>query len=292
MGGAYFVRKLIVVLLILFCCSLSLSASGALKGEGLNVEGTSVFDKFMQWQRAGNDALNRSIRSLKTEFSLPKYLLLFLLSIGFGVLHSAGPGHGKALVTAYFLKHKDTDEDVSKLSFIISFVHTGTAIILAILFSTILSSLKGIARIKVQAYFSFASGILIFIIGLWFLISKLKGKELGGIREDVDINRRLWVVGVSAGIVPCPIALMIMLITISADIVWIGVTSVLGISFGMYLLLLFVGVVALRSRAGLLKKVESDMKRAHWISEGLSHIAIIAIVFLGLGMTVVFFPFK
>ncbi len=290
MGRDGFVRKQTgLVLLTLCCCLLPVGAGHSFENKDLKE--TSVFDKFTGWQRAGSAALNRNIRSLKTEFSLAKYLLLFVLSIGFGVLHSAGPGHGKALVTAYFLKHKDTDQAVSKLSFIISFVHTGTAIVLAILFSTILFSLKGIARIKVQGYFSFVSGILIFIVGLWFLISKLRGKELSSIREDVDVNRRLWVVGVLAGIVPCPIALMIMLITISAGIAWIGVTSVLGISCGMYLLLLLVGVVATRSRAGLLGRFEKDIKKTRWISEALSYSAIIVIMFLGLGMAKGFFPF-
>ena len=138
---------------------------------------------------------------------------------------------------------KNTEAHASYLALIISFVHTGSAVLLALLFNTILSSIRGIARIKMQGYFSFLSGLLIFFIGLWFLINKLQGKDIGDIREDIDTNKQLWIVGISAGIIPCPIALMIMLITMAANITWIGITSVVGISLGMYLLLVSIGII-------------------------------------------------
>ena len=215
------------------------AAAGGPAGAGEADPGRpSLLERYVGWQRAGSAALNRSIRSLRTDFGMGKFAFLLLVSVGFGVLHSAGPGHGKALVAAFFLRREYSDLRVSNLALIVSGVHTGSAVLLALLLSTLLSSLKGMARIHMQEYFSFASGLLVFGIGLWFLYLKIRGKDLGGVREDVRTDRQLWLVGVSAGIVPCPLALMIMLITVSAGIPWIGVASVLGISFGMYLLLL------------------------------------------------------
>lgn len=284
-------KKLLFTLLIIFILTNILNADN-FKSNNTNNEKFSIYEKYISIQKEGQHLIYRSIRSLKTDFKFLNFLLLFLITMGFGFLHSLGPGHGKALVAAYFLKRKTSDISVVNLSLIISMVHSGSAIFLAVLLSTILSSIKGIARIKMQGYFSFGSGILVVLVGTWFLISKIRGKEIGNINENVNIKRQSWLVGISAGIVPCPLALMIMLITIPAQIVWIGITSVIGISIGMFLLLFIVGELSMRSRNKVVQIFEKDSSKVTVISEVLSYISISAIIVLGLGITLFFFPLK
>ncbi len=188
---------------------------------------------FLEILRNMDNIINETIRNLISNFKFSTLIILILISFIYGILHSIGPGHGKTLVASFFRKEKHPCRKSLILAGIVSIIHTGSAIILSFLLYFILTGIKGMFRIKMQSYFIAVNGILILIIGVFFLFLKILHKDEANIKNSAK-SRNLMLIGFSAGIVPCPVALMIMLLTISKNITLIGLASVISISIGMF----------------------------------------------------------
>ena len=80
-------------------------------------------------------------------------------------------------MVSFFLRDNTIRADAFSLSLIVSIIHSSSAIILAILFQTILSSVKGFARLKVENGFTLFSGLLISSVGVIYLIRYIMGKD-------------------------------------------------------------------------------------------------------------------
>ena len=54
-----------------------------------------------------NSYISTTIRSLNEDNSFSTSLLILGIAFLYGLIHAAGPGHGKALVAFYFTSNKD-----------------------------------------------------------------------------------------------------------------------------------------------------------------------------------------
>ena len=123
--------------------------------------------------------------------------------------------------------------------------------------SAILSSVKGLAQVKVQNGFTMFSGLLIFTLGVVYLIMHIRGKDhhSGNIKQ-VSLEetgrqgrwKRNLAVGLSIGIVPCPLSLTIMMLSIVYGIFWIGISSVISLTVAMVIVLYLLSVYTIKSR--------------------------------------------
>ncbi len=205
------------------------------------------------------DGVVRSgIRSFQEKPDLLKLLHFGWFSLLYGFIHSAGPGHGKALVGAFFLRKPHSPGKAFVLAGVIAFVHTIGAVILSFAFATLLKGLGIFFRVRLQGYIIAASGALIAVIGLSMLFYKLMGRKPVPRSTSVETGREEsafespFLLGAAAGIVPCPAAMMLMLFSISHGIVPFGIFSVLAMSLGMFLLLSVIGILTVKGRERLL----------------------------------------
>ena len=67
---------------------------------------SKVFAKIMFWQHQLNTKLTEQVKRLKTEKPLASLWPLVMISFLYGVLHAAGPGHGKVVVFSYFISRR------------------------------------------------------------------------------------------------------------------------------------------------------------------------------------------
>ncbi len=243
-----------------------------------------LFSQFAIVIRSLNNSINEVLREIKAGANLSAVFFFLGISFLYGIIHSIGPGHGKALIMAYFLKNRHRLWKSVTLAGIASITHTLGAIVLAFLFNTILSEVRGMFRIQLQGYFVIANGILILLIGLFYFflkIMKSKNQSTGVTEAD---NKNLLVIGVTAGMVPCPASLLIMLYAMSNNIVQFGLLSVLAISMGMFVLLVPVGAASIASREKILT-FSGNFGKLPVIFEYLS---ILLIIGIGLMMIVPF----
>ena len=245
----------------------------------LNINISSIFLGIL---RNMDNIINETIRNLITNFKFSTLIMLALISFIYGILHSIGPGHGKTLVASFFLKEKHPLQKSLLLASIVSVIHTGSAVVLSFLLCFILTGIKGMFRIKMQSHFMAVSGILITVIGIFFLFLKILQKEE---TKTSTKNKNLFLIGFSAGIVPCPVALMIMLLAISRNITIIGLVSVISISIGMFFLLTIIGLISIKSRDGILLTLSRITKKSEIVSMIIEYISIILIILIGIGMS-------
>ena len=111
----------------------------------------SFLDKIAQWQQQLNREMARLVREAKETQSLQPLLIVIIIAFVYGVLHSAGPGHGKIVTTSYLLT---TGKKVSQgimLGNLVAFFHglSGVILVMVIHFmlnKAIMSSLQSVTR--------------------------------------------------------------------------------------------------------------------------------------------------
>jgi nickel/cobalt transporter (NicO) family protein len=234
--------------------------------------------------RNADQLVNRLLRAQVNDLSTMSLLLLMGASFLYGVVHSLGPGHGKLLITTYFVKDRHPLRNAVVLSGLVSLIHSGVSVLLALILFFILTGIRGFFQIRLQNYFITASGILILIIGLVFLILALRTRHS---KQSTPSPRKsnLFLVGLSAGIVPCPAALMIMLFSLSRGITGTGIAAVISISVGMFALLSVVGILSIKTRSVMVTAFGARGFGEH-ASIILEYIAIGGIILIGLFMLV------
>ena len=81
-----------------------------------------IVSRSWNWLLATQSALNKdmaaSVRNLHSENPVRAALALIAIAFAYGVLHAAGPGHGKSVISSYVLSNKETVRRGIALSFL------------------------------------------------------------------------------------------------------------------------------------------------------------------------------
>jgi ABC-type nickel/cobalt efflux system permease component RcnA len=93
-----------------------------------------------------------------------------------------------------------------------------------------------------------------------------------------------------AGLVPCPISVIIMLMAVSLGAYLLGLLAVLGISVGIAALLTAVGLIAIRGRSALIARMEKRGKPMERVHRFLDIGSAILIILLGLALALLYLP--
>jgi nickel/cobalt exporter len=135
-------------------------------------EGPAFFDDPKGWiqarQRAFYGKMSGALTRMKRESAWTAAWTLMLLSFLYGVLHAAGPGHGKAVVSAWLLANERQLRRGVMISFMAAGVQALTAIVLV---TGLLLSVKAAAKTakSMAVGLEAASFGLIALTGLWLV---------------------------------------------------------------------------------------------------------------------------
>jgi len=245
---------------------------------------TTPFRTIRRYQKKWQRILHLKLQQFKRNFSIYWLIPLFGISFFYGVLHAMGPGHGKAIISAYLLQNRLNMLGALKLSTIVAFTHTGSALFIAILMQSILASMQGIKnQIAIHRYFSLTSALLIIIIGLWLLYKNIKQKKKTTKQDDLK-QSGLLSIGLAAGIIPCPVSLTIVMLSISYNIFIVGLVSVLAISLGMALLLFTLCILLIHSKRKILAIFEKkhSEEKTYKLIRIVNYISSVFIIILGI----------
>ena len=107
-------------------------------------------------------------RSLTPGIMLAGLLIAFV----FGSFHALSPGHGKTMVAAYLVGSRGTTRHAVTLGLIVTVTHTLGVFALGLL--TLFAS-RYIVPEKLYPVLSAISGFAVFGVGVWLLVSRLRG---------------------------------------------------------------------------------------------------------------------
>jgi ABC-type nickel/cobalt efflux system permease component RcnA len=224
-----------------------------------------------EYQQKIQRTLSTSLRDIKDGRGSAAMWTLIVVCFGYGVVHTLGPGHGKAVVVAYFLdsaRPRAWMEGVFAGTWI-AFTHTLAALLLAVALKAF-TSVGMMGALREAKNVDIVSYALILLIGFWRLWAGITGRahEHHGHDHDhghdhhhhdhdhghhhhhdhQDHKQRTvagWLLLTAAGIAPCAGALIIVLLAVALDVIWAGVVGVLAIALGMAITLAAIGLASM-----------------------------------------------
>jgi nickel/cobalt exporter len=164
--------------LVLLRPSLTWAASTGPFGAGLpdggSLPGAALFPRlfnlFISVQVYFNQHMTAAVRAMRHDSNAVWTLLA--LSFLYGVVHAAGPGHGKAVVSSYLLATRQTLRNGIVLAFAASLAQAGGAIALILVASMVLH-MTSVSITSASLYFEIVSDALIVTLGCWLVWSKI-----------------------------------------------------------------------------------------------------------------------
>ncbi len=191
--------------------------------------------------------------------------LLLLAAFGWGALHALSPGHGKAMVAAYLVGSRGTARHAVALGGIVTATHT--AGVFALGFVTLALS-QYVVPEDLYPWLTLVSGLLVVAVGAGVLRSRVRwGREQRAHshdhahghththdhdhdhHHDSDLSwRGLFAMGASAGLIPCPSALVVLLGAIAQHQVGLGLLLIVAFSLGLAATLTGLGIALLYAR--------------------------------------------
>jgi len=181
-----------------------------------------------------------NVNTFKSSGTFAPLLPLFLLSFFYGVVHAAGPGHGKAIAMSYTLAEGKGYRSGLLLGTMIAIIHAGSAIVIIVSLRFLLEkSINTNLDTATQATQFFSYGLIV-LIGLYLFwtrfFSLIKGtafqnKEYVGHRHIANP----FTAALAIGLIPCPGVIMILLFCLSLEQFFLGVLLSMAVSLGMAL---------------------------------------------------------
>ncbi len=202
-----------------------------------------------------------------------------LVALLFGAVHAFSPGHGKTMVAAYLVGTRGTPRHAVILGLVVTITHTFGVFLLGL---ATLFAARYIVPERLFPALSAASGLIIFGVGLWLLMSRFQSlsadqghsHEHGaeGHTHDHDPDhehshapghvhshggrahshavpegpvtlKTLVALGISGGIVPCPEALVVLLAAVKLHRIAYGMLLIFAFSIGLAAALIAIGLI-------------------------------------------------
>ena len=217
---------------------------------------------------------------IASEPTLSTILIGIAIAFGFGAVHALSPGHGKTLVSAYFIGSQGTPQQAVLLGLTITFTHT-----LSIFLLGAIALFASQYFLPEQSYpvLSFVSGLTIGILGLSLLRKRLHSDSHSHSHSHVHSPTSLSSLvklGIAGGLIPCPSALVMLLSAVALHQISYGLFLVGGFSLGLASVLVSLGVVAIYARQWLERLPQTDQ-----VLQKLSILSAIVIMVIGFGLT-------
>lgn len=134
------------------------------------------------WLLAKQAQLNRelaaAVRGLKSADPFSATLTLAFLSFAYGVLHAAGPGHGKAVISSYVLADGRTVRRGILLAFLAAMIQALSALVLVAILVLALRA-TGMQMRLMEAWLETISWGLVALVGAWLVYYQLRGAFTG-----------------------------------------------------------------------------------------------------------------
>ena len=218
---------------------------------------------------------------VRTEkLSIGIVLIALATSLVLGMVHALSPGHGKAMVAAYLVGTRGRVRDAILLGGIVTSTHVISVIILGLL---ILLASQFIVPQRIYPWIGVASGALVAAVGYWMVASRALGLTPGvqshshhshnhphdhdhehghsHVPEGQVTFGSLLALGIAGGMVPCPSALVVLLLSVAMNRIAFGLAMIFVFSLGLAIVLILIGILTVT--ASRFSSVFSSQR--HWI---------------------------
>jgi len=199
--------------------------------------------------------IKANLAEIKSSDSIFAVIPLLIFSFIYGTIHALGPGHGKALVSSYFLANNRSYLQAGVISLFIGVVHSFSAFILTFSIYYFIDVLLSKFMLDVEYFTTKISALVIMAIAILLFIKKFRAKKIVkwstslhtsscGCASCKNDSSDIAVVFL-AGVIPCAGTVTIFIFTLSQDMLFIGFLSAIFMSLGMSLIIFVSSIVAI-----------------------------------------------
>ncbi|MGH2920443.1 MAG: nickel/cobalt transporter, partial [Gaiellaceae bacterium] len=181
-------------------------------------------------------------------------MVSLLIAAFWGAAHALTPGHGKAIVAGYLVGTRGRPRHAVALGLIVTATHTAGVFALGLI--TLLLS-EFIVPEQLYPWLTLVSGLLVVGVGAAVLWGRLRHRRAHAHghahHHDHDHDHSygrggLLGVGIAAGLLPCPSALVVLLSAIALHRVGLGLALIVAFSVGLAATITGIGLVAVLAR--------------------------------------------
>jgi len=238
-------------------------------------------------------SMSGALNQIKTGAPLAAASTLMLLSFGYGVFHAAGPGHGKAVISAWLLATENELRRGVLIAFLSAIIQAITAVLIVTVLLLIVASVGATAR-NVAGFLESASYGLIAVMGLYLIWMAFRphahkhehrhkhhhehhndetcghahlpgAKELKGRWSFTKAFSLAFAVGIR----PCTGAILVLIFANALGLYWAGIASTLAMAFGTFLTVSVIAAIAVYSKKLAMKLAAKDDRWLNWTAFGL-----------------------
>ena len=198
-----------------------------------------ILEKIALWQQKIRTHMADQMTLVRTGHTLRPLLLLIGLAFGYGALHAAGPGHGKAVALSYMLTRRRKAADAALFGSTVALFHGLSGIVFVLVVKLVLqksinATLAEMTHITRVVSFGLIMGLggFLFIQGVMAWIKHA--------RPAVETQHHFFrrqkgplTTALLLGMVPCPGVVMVMLFALSLDLAALGIVLGVAIALGM-----------------------------------------------------------
>lgn len=264
------------------------AASGSVSQHPQSAGGVSVGARVWAWmvqkQQEFKQSMSAAVRELKS--GNPWFAAAWISALGFayGILHAAGPGHGKAVISSYVLANERTLRRGIYLSFLSALIQALSAIAFVGVLAIALKATSLTIR-SAEAWTETLSWAFVALIGAWLLYRQIRllmpfatqsragHQHAGPMAEhhhhhgagetcscghshapdarqlDGELSmKKALAIAFAVGIRPCTGALALLFLTLTQGLLWAGILGTFAMAFGTAIMVSILACLAIGSR--------------------------------------------
>ena len=244
--------------------------------------------KISFWQHQLNQKMAALTRQAKETGSMKPFFFLFIIAFSYGILHAAGPGHGKAVAASYIISQKGKVIDSLLFGNMIAFFHGFSGMFLVLIIYFVLNSSVSGTLLDVSRITQIISYSLILLLGTVLLTKSIylwcrrtvidrrypdgytRGRKIGSLATAFVV-----------GMVPCPGVVLVMLFSLSLDMIGLGFLLALSMTLGMAVTISAVVVIGTIGKNLALGALQRRRDLAGIVGQIIETIAALMIMALG-----------
>ena len=252
---------------------------------GTTVRGARVLELLIRVQGWIHEALIAATGAFAAGRDWTTLAAMLPMGILFGAVHALTPGHGKTVLASYLVGSKLAAVRSLSVAGALAVTHIGSAVLIALFAQPLVSRTLGSVG-RAPSLEALSRGGLA-VIGLWLLIRAVRG---GGHHHD---EREGMMVGVVAGLVPCPLTLFAMVLALGRGVPEAGLTFALAMVLGVGLTLAVVALLAVFARAWVVavsSRHGASIAQLSRVLDGVAGALLLAAGLYALGGSALFAP--
>lgn len=245
----------------------------------------ALLTRLTLWQHQVREKIAALITESKQTRSLRPMAALILLALAYGIIHAAGPGHGKAVAVSYILSQRPNYLKGLVFGNLVALFHGagGIAFVMVVYGVLQIGVFKSMGRVShITQIVSYSLIVCLGVSLLGGLAWERHKKRQPSFRQNPGSSiGKNAAAALIIGIIPCPGVMMVTLLAVSMGLPALGILLGSCITLGMAVTISTVVIAGVAGKKVLIERLESMPGWAQTVEQAVRGISGLMVTTLG-----------